>query len=81
LSIDLQTLNPTGFDWAAVQAGFHEKIVQSLDPLGDSQLQFNYQPLGFNYRSSKSIVGFCNVIQLLRGVLFGKKDLSLTDPS
>jgi tetratricopeptide (TPR) repeat protein len=70
-----QTLNPTGFNWASVQAGFHEKIVQSLDPLGRSQLKFNYRPLGFNYRSTQNIVGFCNVIQLLRGILFDRRDL------
>jgi hypothetical protein len=70
-----QTLNPTGFDWSAVQAGFHEKILQSLDPLGRSQLKFNYRPLGFNYRSTQNIVGFCNVIQLLRGILFDRRDL------
>lgn len=70
-----QTLNPTGFNWTSVQAGFHEKIVQSLDPMGRSQLRFNYRPLAFNYRSTRNIVGFCNVIQLLRGILFDRKDL------
>lgn len=70
-----QTLNPTGFDWASVQAGFHEKIVQELDKSSRSNLEFNYQELSFNYRSTKYIVRFCNLIQILRGVLFGVKYL------
>ena len=71
-----QTLNPTGFDWPAVQASFHEKIVQALDRSSKAKLRFNYQELSCNYRSMKSIVGFCNLVQLMRGVLFDKKDIS-----
>jgi hypothetical protein len=70
-----QTLNPTGFDWGAVQASFHEKIVQELDRLSRSSLEFNYQELHYNYRSTKYIVGLCNLIQILRGILFEAKDL------
>jgi len=70
-----QTLNPTGFDWGSVQAGFHEKIVQELDRSSRYNLDFNYQELHYNYRSSRYIVGFCNLIQLLRGILFEVKFL------
>lgn len=70
-----QTLNPTGFDWGSLQANFHEKIVQGLDRTSRGKLKFNYQELSYNYRSGKYVVGICNLIQLLRGILFGQKDL------
>jgi superfamily I DNA/RNA helicase len=65
-----QTLNPTGFDWNAVQSTFHESIVQALDRAAQASLEFNYRELSFSYRSTRNIVGFCNLLQLLRGVLF-----------
>jgi len=70
-----QTLNPTGFDWDSVQASFHEKIVQGLDKTSQGKLVFNYQELSYNYRSTKHIVGLCNLLQLLRGILFDIKGL------
>ncbi len=70
-----QTLNPTGFDWKAVRASFHETIVQDLDKMNRANLKFNYHELSFNYRSSKHIVGFCNLVQMLRGLIFGIKNL------
>ena len=70
-----QTLNPTGFEWESLQANFHEKIVAGLDKAAIGKLEFNYQELSYNYRSSKFIVGLCNLIQLLRGILFDEKDL------
>lgn len=71
-----QTLNPTGFDWNKMQATFHEKVLQELDRTNQANLTFNYQELAFNYRSSKNIVGFCNLIQLARGIIFEKKRLN-----
>jgi hypothetical protein len=65
-----QTLNPTGFQWASVGARFHEQIVKELDPTERCNITFNFQELAFNYRSSAPIVGFCNLIQVIRGVLF-----------
>lgn len=70
-----QTLNPTGFEWESLQANFHEKIVSGLDKSSIGKLEFNYQELSYNYRSGKFIVGLCNLLQLLRGILFGQKDL------
>jgi len=70
-----QTLNPTGFEWESLQANFHEKIVSGLDKSSDGKLIFNYQELAYNYRSSKFIVGLCNLLQLLRGILFDQKGL------
>lgn len=70
-----QTLNPTGFDWNATQAGFHEKIVQGLDRFSNSSLEFNYRELSYNYRSTTGIARFSNLLQLLRGILFDIKNL------
>ena len=70
-----QTLNPTGFDWSATKAFFHNTIVRPLDPAGRADLRFNYQELEFNYRSSQKIVQFCNLIQLMRGRAFDIKHL------
>jgi hypothetical protein len=71
-----QTLNPTGFDWGSLQANFHEKLITALDKSAQGKLEFNYQELSFNYRSSKYIVGLCNLIQLLRGILFEQSGLT-----
>lgn len=70
-----QTLNPTGFEWDSLQANFHEKIVSALDKSLTGKLEFNYQELSYNYRSNRFIVGLCNLIQLLRGILFDQKGL------
>ncbi len=70
-----QTLNPTGFNWNAVQSSFYEKIVRQLDGSGAAGLNFNFQELRFNYRSSKEIVKLVNLIQILRAVLLNHKGL------
>jgi superfamily I DNA/RNA helicase len=72
-----QTLNPTGFRWDAIQASFHDKL---LDTLGENlyqskEIQLNYQELNLNYRSTKNIVKLCNSIQALRAALFDITDL------
>ena len=70
-----QTLNPTGFSWNSVRAGFHEKLVRHLDKTASGRLSMNYKELSYNYRSSKHIVGLTNLIQLTRGLLFDIRDL------
>ncbi|MDE0407664.1 MAG: hypothetical protein OXN81_07355 [Alphaproteobacteria bacterium] len=70
-----QTLNPTGFDWGATQASFHDNIVRQLDPHGRGKLRFNFQELSFNYRSSEHIVRLTNLVQLLRARMFGLKSI------
>jgi hypothetical protein len=70
-----QTLNPTGFNWSTMQSSFHDNIVQQLDPNGTAKLQFNFQELAFNYRSSEHIVKLANLVQLLRAVLLRLKGL------
>jgi hypothetical protein len=71
----LQTLNPTGFRWESVKAGFHDEIIKALDSKGQLNINMNLQELEFNYRSSSSIVGFINLIQLWRSVFFDLPEL------
>ena len=71
----LQTLNPTGFRWESVKAGFHDEIIKALDSQGQLNINMNLQELEFNYRSSSSIVGFTNLIQLWRSVFFELPEL------
>lgn len=71
----LQTLNPTGFNWEAVRATFHENVVAHLDRDREGHLEFNYRELEYNYRSNAGIVRLSNLIQLARGVAFGMKNL------
>lgn len=71
-----QTLNPTGFDWEATKAKFHENIIQLLCPSASSRFEMNWRELDFNYRSNNGIVRLCNIIHLLRGVAFRKKALN-----
>lgn len=71
----LQTINPTGFRWDAVQAHFHERFYAVLDPRCRAQLKISYCELRFNYRSNPGIVRFCNLIQLVRAALLGRRDV------
>ena len=70
-----QTLNPTGFDWSSVQSDFYSILIELLDRSGKGSLKFNFQNLSYNYRSYRSIVNFCNLIHLIRGIAFKKTDL------
>ena len=63
-----QTLNPTGFRWENMKAGFNERLGANLDkytPAGDA-IKINYRELSHNYRSSSLVVSFCNAIQCVR---------------
>lgn len=71
----LQTINPTGFRWDAVQADFHERFCAVLDPHRRARVDLSYKELHFNYRSNPGIVGFCNLIQLVRAALLGARDI------
>lgn len=76
-----QTLNPTGFRWEAVKAWFAEKFIFALDPSGRSGLSdLNYRELTYNYRSTRSIVGFSNFVQALRVSLFQVTGVSPQEP-
>ena len=70
-----QTVNPTGFNWDSIKASFHDNIARQFDASGKANLEFNFQPLTFNYRSAEQIVKLGNLIQLFRGVVLGIKDL------
>jgi len=68
-----QTLNPTGFRWDAIQASFHDKLMDTIggnNERRDADVKMNYKELNLNYRSTRNIVRFCNLIQALRAALF-----------
>ena len=73
----LQTISPTGFQWPAVKANFHERFNAVLDPRRIHQnLEMSYRELHFNYRSNPGIVKFCNLIQFLRASLGSNDQIS-----
>ncbi len=71
----LQTINPTGFRWDAVQADFHERFCAVLDPRRRARVDISHRELNFNYRSNPGVVHFCNLIQLARAALLGPSDI------
>ena len=71
----LQTINPTGFRWDAVQSDFHERFCAVLDPRRRTKLDISYRELRFNYRSNPGIVNFCNLIQLARAALLSVRSI------
>lgn len=71
-----QTLNPTGFNWESTYTVFYQTIVEQLDKRQKRLLELNYQELAFNYRSTRAIVQLCNFIHLMRGLAFGRKELT-----
>jgi hypothetical protein len=76
-----QTLNPTGFRWEATKAAFVEKFVLSLDPNRRSGMDdLHYRELTYNYRSSRRIVLFSNLVQALRCQLFDLRRVSPQEP-
>ena len=69
---EFQTLNPTGFRWEALKAGFTEKLILPLCMSGGHKpIDLNYRVLENNYRSLPEIVRFCNTFQLFRAIRFG----------
>lgn len=71
----LQTINPTGFRWDAVQAEFHERFCAILDPRRRAHVEVRHNELRFNYRSNPGIVNFCNLVQLVRAAVLGAHDI------
>lgn len=70
----LQTINPTGFKWETIRANFYEKVQNDFGRYG--KVPLNFKELNNNYRSSKPIVTFNNIIQLIRALLFNLKDIT-----
>jgi hypothetical protein len=71
----LQTLNPTGFRWASLQAAFYDEVLTVLTPTSKSSLKMNFAELKYNYRSVPAIVGLSNLIQLWRKLLFQYQEI------
>ncbi len=76
----MQTLNPTGFRWASLKAGFYNEVITALSPTGKLGLEMNFTELESNYRSLPAIVGVNNLIQLWRVVLFDIPELKPQKP-
>jgi hypothetical protein len=62
----LQTLAPTGFRWQSLTAVLHEEVFSATGRKPDTKTPL----LSQNYRSTKSIVQFCNLLQYKRRQLF-----------
>ena len=76
-----QTINPTGFRWEATKAAFVEKFILSLDPNRRSAMDdLNYCELTYNYRSSRRIVEFSNMVQAMRCSLFDLRRVKPQEP-
>lgn len=70
-----QTLNPTGFKWESVRARYFTKIREALAHTHANVTVSNERELSYNYRSTAGIVAFCNLLQLVRGLVFDIGDL------
>ena len=70
-----QTINPTGFSFKYLEANVYQSYLEKN--ITKEKIVFNPKELEFNYRSNEEIVKFSNLIQVLRGILFRDKDISL----
>ncbi len=71
-----QTLNPTGFRWASLEAMLHESV-RALVPRGRRvPVKFTPKTLEYNYRSTPPVAQATNLLQLARHVLFNERDLA-----
>lgn len=70
-----QTLNPTGFKWESVKDLFRESLILANNSKELKNFDFNYQPLSYNYRSAANVVRLCNLILLVRSIMFKDKDV------
>ncbi|HAD05968.1 MAG TPA: hypothetical protein DCE76_02290 [Anaerolineaceae bacterium] len=70
-----QTINPTGFNWEVVGASLYQALAEQLSFPVDSIPTPTIRELPHNYRSNEGIVRFCNLIHLIRGIVFQKSNL------
>lgn len=69
----LQTLNPTGFRWAALRAAFTEELARIT---GKENLWTpSFAQLNHNYRSAQDVVRVVNLLQLWRARTLGMRDI------
>lgn len=76
----MQTVNPTGFRWDSLRANFYERILLPLDPDGSKGIcnseNVMLKELQQNYRSTREIVYFSNIVHLWRKVLLDLADIN-----
>ena len=70
-----QTLNPTGFKWESVKDLFRDSLILANNSKELKNFDFNYRPLSYNYRSAANVVRLCNLILLVRSIMFKDKDV------
>lgn len=70
-----QTLNPTGFRWAALSLALEDEILSVIDPMKTAGLRVNFRELLRNYRSTPPIARAANLVQLWRHVIFQQSEL------
>ncbi|MFT0788158.1 hypothetical protein [Synechococcus sp. H55.10] len=75
----LQTINPTGFRWAALKKYLYEHIRAYLLPTHPFRIE-DPQELKNNYRSNPQITRFSNVVNLWRRVLSGNREIYPQQP-
>ncbi|OWY20719.1 hypothetical protein C7N43_00540 [Sphingobacteriales bacterium UPWRP_1] len=64
-----QTINPSGFDIKKVELMFNKEIAKLYDGNGENYAERRINELPTNYRSTKHIVQFANLIHLLKEYL------------
>lgn len=72
----LQSINPSGFRWEALKSNFYTTFSQEL---GLKNLKLTDCNLQQNYRSVKSIVRLCNLIQYFRSKFLYETNISPQD--
>jgi|GEM_PF-4781926 len=68
-----QTINPTGFSFEYLKALVYESYFEK----SGTHQKLNEKELKFNYRSRDDIIKFSNLVQILRGILFNNKAITL----
>lgn len=61
----IQTINPTGFNWDRLKADFYNEITK----IGGNKIELKDAPLSKNYRTGKDILKLANLILGLRNYL------------
>ena len=74
----LQTLNPTGFDWARIKAMFTESMFSTEEERNKNASQIGITKFHQNYRSQSNVVRFANAVQAHRAKLVGNVDDMIT---
>lgn len=70
-----QTLHPTGFNWRTTTSSYYQSLLDRIGDTWSHHVKLKQFILQMNYRSSPGIVRFANVVQLIRRIVLGLKEL------